>query len=246
MIIGSKYIPLDRTESTNTYASTLLGDKSVPEGTIVYANFQSAGRGQKGNSWESEYGKNLLFSIILFPDMIRADEQFLISIVISLGICDYLQPLINDCSIKWPNDIYYRHDKIAGILIENSVTGNTISSSVAGIGLNLNQDEFSVNLPNPSSLKKITGTVFNTVTCLRELAGFIDKRYKQLISGDTIKIKSDYISSLLFLNEWHNFETESGLLHGKIVSVTDSGELCVEDSDKKIRYFGFKEIEFFR
>jgi BirA family biotin operon repressor/biotin-[acetyl-CoA-carboxylase] ligase len=191
LIIGSNIIFHKNIASTNTCAALLLKKEKPPEGTIIYTNFQSAGKGQKGNKWVSEDGKNLLLSIILFPDMIRPEKQFCISMAISLGICDFLKGLIPVCKIKWPNDIYAGDDKIAGILIENSIIGSYIESTVAGIGLNINQVNFPAFLPNPVSLKLITGKDHDPYKCLKELAAFLDRRYKQLVSGETAEIKED-------------------------------------------------------
>jgi BirA family biotin operon repressor/biotin-[acetyl-CoA-carboxylase] ligase len=244
MIIGSKLIFCKDIESTNTYASGLIQRESISEGTIIYTNFQSAGRGQKGNRWESEDGKNLLFSIVLFPEMVIPEDQFIISMFVSLGICDFLKTLLPACEIKWPNDIYAGDDKIAGILIESSIIGNSINNSIAGIGLNVNQDHFTAYVPNPISLKMLTGENYDTDICLKQLAGWLDKRYKQLISGRRSEIRNEYITSLYRLNEWHNFKSENGIFSGKIISVTDSGCLQIEDREGKIREFCFKEIDF--
>lgn len=244
MIIGSKLIFYGNTESTNSIASLLANDESVPEGTIVYTNYQTAGRGQKGNRWESEDGKNLLFSIIIFPSMVSPEDQFIISMFISLGICDFLSTIVPAIKIKWPNDIYARDDKIAGILIENSITGNLLNNSVAGIGLNINQDRFPEDIPNPVSLKILTGKDYDTRQCLKDLAGCLDKRYKQLISDERMEIRNEYISSLYRRGEWHDFKSPDGLFSGKIISVNDSGSLRIEDRAAKIREFSFKEIDF--
>lgn len=244
MIIGSKLIFCKNIESTNTYASGLVQRESISEGTIIYTNFQSAGRGQKGNRWESEDGKNLLFSIVLSPEMVIPEDQFIISMFVSLGICDFLKTLIPACKIKWPNDIYAGDDKIAGILIESSITGNSINNSIAGIGLNINQDHFPVYVPNPVSLKMLTGKKYDPDLCLKQLAGWLDKRYKQLVSDRRSEIRNEYISSLYWLNEWHKFKSENGIFSGKIVSVTDSGCLQIEDRNSEINEFSFKEIYF--
>lgn len=244
MIIGSKLIFYRNIESTNNLAYGLVKSESVPEGTIIYTNYQSAGRGQKVNRWESEDGRNLLFSIVLFPVMVKPEDQFIISMFISLGICDFLKTLIPACKIKWPNDIYAGDDKIAGILIESSITGDSLNSSIAGIGLNINQDHFPVNVPNPVSLKMLTGKEFDTDLCLKNLAGFLDKRYKQLISDELSGIRNEYISSLYRLNEWHNYNTRNGIFSGRIISVTDTGCLNIELRNKEINDFSFKEIDF--
>lgn len=244
MIIGSKLLFCKNAVSTNTFASLLLKTGTVPEGTIIHTNFQSAGRGQRGNKWESEDGKNLLFSIVLFPDMIVPEDQFIISMLISLGICDFLKMFIPGYKIKWPNDIYAGDDKIAGILIENSITGNTINNTIAGIGLNINQVKFPRYIPNPVSLKLLTGKEYDLDFCLEQIAGCIDRRYKQLISGSRTEIRNDYMSSLYRSGEWHSFKTDSGLLLGRIISVTDSGCLQIEDDKNGIHEFRFKEVEF--
>ena len=244
MIIGSNIIFHKNLASTNTYAALLLKKEKPPEGTIIYTNFQSAGRGQKGNTWESEDGKNLLFSIILFPEMIRPEKQFCISMAVSLGICDFLKGLIPVCKIKWPNDIYAGDDKIAGILIENSIIGSSIESTVAGIGLNINQVKFPAFLPNPVSLKLITGIEHDPYKCLKDLAAFLDRRYKKLVSGETDEIKEEYVSSLYHVGEWYDYKTAGDYLHGRIISVTDSGCLQIQDEKMVIRQFSFKEIEF--
>ncbi|OFY64620.1 MAG: biotin--[acetyl-CoA-carboxylase] ligase [Bacteroidetes bacterium RBG_13_42_15] len=244
MIIGTKLIFCKNIESTNTCASALVQSESVPEGTIIHTNFQSAGRGQKGNRWVSEDGKNLLFSIVLFPEMVSPKDQFIISMFVSLGICDFLKTFIPYCKIKWPNDIYAGDDKIAGILIENSLTGNSINSSVAGIGLNINQVSFPGSIPNPVSLKMLTGKDFDPDLCLKQLAGCLDKRYKQVISEKHTEIRNEYVSSLYRLNEWHGFKSESGIFEGRIVSVTDSGFLIIEDSKAEIHEFSIREVDF--
>jgi BirA family biotin operon repressor/biotin-[acetyl-CoA-carboxylase] ligase len=244
MIIGSKLIFIDNAESTNTVASGLIKSGGIREGTIIYTNFQKAGRGQKGNHWESEDGKNLLFSIILYPYVINAGDQFIISMIISLGIYDFLKQHTTTCRIKWPNDIYADDGKIAGILIENSISAEYINSTVAGIGLNINQINFPAHIPNPVSLRMVTGVEFDLMACFDQIISLMDIRYKQLISGDHVGIRDEYISKLYRLNEWVEFKTDAGILKGRIVSVDDTGMLMVEEKNNKIKMFGFKEIEF--
>lgn len=244
MIIGSQNIFIDNAESTNTIASNLVKTGSIPEGTIIYTNFQKAGRGQKGNRWESEDGKNLLFSIILYPTTINVGDQFLISMTISLGICDFLKQYITAYRIKWPNDIYAGNGKIAGILIENSVSTDVILTSVAGIGLNINQTIFPDQIPNPVSLGIITGEGYDLTVCFEQIISLLDKRYKQLIGGDHTGIRDEYISILYRLNVWSDFRTDKGMLKGRIVSVDQTGRLIVEGKNRNIKKFGFKEIEF--
>ncbi len=244
MIIGSEIIFLKTAVSTNTTASEYLKSGKVREGLVIRAAYQSAGKGQKGNRWESEDNKNLLFSIILFPTMVTPEDQFIISRFISLGISDFLNTIISGCRIKWPNDIYAGNDKIAGILIENSITGNTLTSSVAGIGLNINQEVFPDRIPNPVSLKVITGRDHDIAGCLEGILKCLDKRYKMVITGERDQIRNDYTESLFRLNEWHEFKSGERIFSGRILSVGDAGLLMVENRAGRTREFAFREIEF--
>ena len=244
MIIGSRKIYYDKLSSTNTMAATLIKKGNVQEGTIVYTGFQYSGKGQKGNTWESEEGKNLLISIILFPVTVRAENQFIISKVISLGISDFLGQLTENISIKWPNDIYIQDDKIAGILIEHSVIRNDLEYTIAGIGININQEVFTGGAPNPTSLKIVTGIYHDTEKCLSSLTGDIDKRYKQLLYDRRDRIDEDYFSSLYKAGTWNEFKDNKGIFEGKIIAVTDTGRLQIEDRRGRIYEYGFKEVDF--
>jgi BirA family transcriptional regulator, biotin operon repressor / biotin---[acetyl-CoA-carboxylase] ligase len=243
MIIGSKLLFFENLPSTNTHASFLLKNSSLSEGTIVYTNFQTEGRGQVGNGWESEDGKNLLFSIVLYPTMINPADQFLISMAFSLGICDFLKRYIPLCTIKWPNDIYVINDKIAGLLIESSIMKNQIESTIAGIGLNINQDKFISNAPNPVSLKIIIRRKSDLTTCLNEVASDLDARYKQL-TEDKNRIREEYISQLFHLNEWHEYKDNNGRFSGRIKSISDFGRLNIEMRTGKMKEYSFKEVDF--
>lgn len=244
MIIGSKLFFFESLPSTNIHAALLLKNEKLPEGTIVYTDYQSAGRGQMGNKWESEDGKNLLISIILFPSMIIPVNQFFISMTLSLGICDFLKRFIPSCSIKWPNDIYVNNDKIAGILIENSIIDNQIENTIAGIGLNINQVKFLSDATNPVSLSILTGLNYDLPICLNQLTSDLDKRYKQLKSECFSKIKFEYVSQLYRLNEWADYRDQSGSFAGRIISVADDGRLRIERRSGSIIEYFFKEVDF--
>jgi BirA family biotin operon repressor/biotin-[acetyl-CoA-carboxylase] ligase len=244
MIIGSNIISLLNLPSTNTYAANLLKSEVVPEGTIIRTEFQSDGRGQKGNTWESEAGKNLIISIILHPENVAPSDQFLISMMISLGIYDFLKEEFPGCRIKWPNDIYVNDDKIAGILIENSIMDNTILNSIAGIGLNINQKVFLSDAPNPVSMSMITGKEYNCDDCFNALTDSLDKRHAQLKAEDYSNIRSDYKTQLYRLNEWSDFRDSDIVFKGRIVSVNTEGMLMIERQNGKIKGYSFKEVEF--
>ena len=160
--------------------------------------------------------------------MVSPADQFIISIFISLGICDFLKTLVRTAKSNGQMIFMHGDDKIAGILIENSIIGNTIVNSIAGIGLNINQEEFPEEIPNPVSLKILTGKEHDTGLCLQKLAGFLDKRYKQVISGDWDELRNEYISSLYRLNQWSRFKSAEGIFDGRIVSVTEQGCLQIE------------------
>lgn len=245
MIIGSKKIYVRDLPSTNTFAAGLLREDPLPaEGTVIYTDYQSAGRGQKANKWESEAGKNILCSIILFPGMVAPEDQYVISMVVSLGIYDFVSEKIPGCKIKWPNDIYVQDSKIAGILIENAIFDGRIESSIAGIGLNLNQTSFISGTFNAVSLKMITGEEYDPATCLMRLAANLDKSYKQLLAGDYASIRGRFASLLYRQNEWHSYRAGKTAFEGKIAAVTGRGNLIVEDITGKILEFGTKEIEY--
>ena len=244
MIIGSNLLFFENLPSTNTHTVNILKRNNLPEGTIVYTNYQSAGRGQTGNRWDSENSKNLLISIVLFPAFLNPADQFNISMAISLGICDFLLRFIPDCSIKWPNDIYVNNDKIAGILLESSITGNQIEYTIVGIGLNINQEKFSGALPNPVSLCLLSGLSYDLNSCLDKLVTDLDKRYKQLIAGQFAHIKDEYVSKLYRLNKWFKFKDVSGIYTGRILTIADYGRLQIESQNGRLREYLFKEVEF--
>lgn len=243
MIIGAKKISFREVSSTNSVLADMALKEKLPEGTVITADFQTFGRGQKDNRWESRRGENLTFSILLYPDFIEPAEQFILSMAISLGVADYLSEFTNDYRIKWPNDIYVGNDKISGILIENSIEGSNIRYSIAGIGLNLNQTEFS-GAANPVSLKMITGMEHVPDQEIDRLLRALDKRYKQLIAGESTNLGIDYTRQLFRLNEWQEYTGCQGRFTGCIRSVSHDGRLQVQRKDGTIEAFSFKEIEF--
>ena len=162
LFIGKKLIHLNEVDSTNTYLKTLCENEILPEGTVVIAESQYAGRGQRSNTWESEPGKNIIMSLIFYPGFLSANRQFLLSQAVALALQEFISNLLPEekTSIKWPNDIYVGDKKIAGILIESSWMGNQVKNSIVGIGININQDGF--YHPNAISLKMI----MQSYTCI--------------------------------------------------------------------------------
>jgi len=244
MIIGSNLIYRESVASTNTEASLLLNQGDVTEGTVIHTGFQSAGRGQKGNKWESAEGKNLLLSIILYPESVKPGEQFLINMALSLGVCDFTGKMTQGSSIKWPNDIYVNDDKIAGILIENSIMADRIENTIAGIGININQEEFSRILRNPVSLKTITGRDYDLQECMAWLLSALDKRYRQLLYGNREEIHDEYRSRLYRFNELTTFSSGETRFEGKITDVSVTGIITIRDKQNYEHRFSFKEVDF--
>lgn len=242
--IGKNIIILNEADSTNNYANNLIVSKQAVEGTVVLAYCQKKGKGQRGNSWESEAGKNVLMSIILFPDFMAAETQFMISKIVSLALFDFLQKEINGISIKWPNDLYVDNRKIAGILIENSVKGHNLYSSVLGIGLNVNQEQFISNAPNPVSLKKITGKDYNIEILADKISSLVFEYYFMLKEGKTDWINSQYFDKLFRKNKWAKFRKEGLEFDARITGIGEFGQLKLENRDSMVSEYMFKEIEY--
>jgi len=243
-IIGSYIERIHETGSTNNYAAKLLLTKSPPEGAIFVADSQVDGRGQASSKWESEPNKNLTFSILLYPDFIEISRQFEVSKAISMGVVDFLKEQVDDVAIKWPNDIYIGKKKVAGILIENSVRSAKISSCIVGIGLNINQQVFTGNSPNPVSLSQITGRNYNLETSLSDLCLKIDARYRQLSNGEFRQIDENYTQMLYQLGLWSHYSDENGDFEGQILGVDQIGQLLIETRSGKINKYQFKEVVF--
>jgi BirA family biotin operon repressor/biotin-[acetyl-CoA-carboxylase] ligase len=243
MIIGSEIISFDRLQSTNSHAALLLRNSRVKEGTIISAAYQSAGRGQAGNTWESEAGMNILISVILFPAMIEPSRQFLISAAISLGIRDFVVSEAGNIKVKWPNDIYAGNDKIAGILIENALIGNAIENCIAGIGLNLNQEKFTGAARNAVSLRNLTGKVYELTDALNRLASCLDRRYMQLGEGKYADLEEEYAAHLYRLGELSWFSDNKGRFRATIRGVDSEGRLRLELVRGTIKSYSFKEVE---
>ncbi|MGZ2370128.1 biotin--[acetyl-CoA-carboxylase] ligase [Ancylomarina sp. YFZ004] len=244
LFLPERIIRVNKLDSTNSHANQLLKDTNPSDGTVVMALNQTEGRGQQTNAWESESGKNLTISLILRPNFILAQDQFQISMIISLGVKDYLDTYTDYVSIKWPNDIYIKDKKIAGILIEQSIMGANLSHSVCGIGLNVNQGKFISDAPNPISLYMLTNENYDLENELTKLLGTIEKRYLQVQGGKAPQLEQDYLKNLYWMNEIHEFEDEDGDFKGKIVGISEFGQLQIKDVDNEIRTYNFKEVSF--
>ena len=238
-------IHISETNSTNSYLQTLCSkQQEVAEFTTVVADFQTSGRGRRGNSWESEPGKNLLFSFVLFPEFLEARRQFLISQVMSLAIKEELDSYTDDISIKWPNDIYWKNKKICGMLIENDLMGRTIRQSISGIGINVNQEAFHSSAPNPVSLQQITGKQYEIFGILRNIMLRVQSYYELLRNDDTEFIANRYEKALFRKEGMHRYKDPDGEFFARIVCVEPEGRLILEDETLRKRGYMFKEVEY--
>lgn len=243
-IVGKTIIRFESLDSTNNYATSLLSENNVEEGTVVLAEGQLRGRGQRDNTWESSNGENLLLSIVLYPSFLPVKYQFLISKVVALGVYDVLSLYVENVSIKWPNDVYVGDKKIAGILIENFLSGATINSSVIGIGININQQKFYSNAPNPVSLSQITGITYQKEKLLNLFLDAIDRWYMLLKNKDVTKIDTEYLNRMYRIDVLSNYKDADGCFVGRIVGVNPIGQLVVENDKGELKEYHFKEIEF--
>lgn len=240
-----KQYHIDECESTNILLKAMSNEAELPDGFIVSADFQTGGRGQAGNSWESERAKNLLFSMLIYPHHIAIQEQFLISQITSLSIKKVLDNYTDVIKIKWPNDIYWRDQKIGGILIENSLFRNRIDKSILGIGLNINQEKFISDAPNPISLKQIIAKESDLALILENIRDAILEMYHRKISDE---ISKEYFNHL-YRNDgyYHYFDVERDEhFIGKIIEVEKDGKLIIQDNEGGNRSFYFKEVEFMK
>lgn len=266
LFIGKVYYRLDELPSTNDWAAEFIASQQKdatktrpPEGTVVRAANQTAGKGQLGSHWHSQAGENLLLSIILYPNWLPVQKQFYLSMSVALALRDlvaehlvptalganhYVKELPSTpTQIKWPNDIYIGNKKTAGILIQNSLSGNTIQSSIIGIGLNINQLEFPTELPHATSLAQSYGVLFDPDHVAELLFGCLERRYLQLKAGRFSDIKADYEGYLWRRGAPTRFvrQANGSLFEGVVNGVDEMGNLLVQ-TENGINSFEVKEI----
>ncbi|SDQ00976.1 BirA family transcriptional regulator, biotin operon repressor / biotin-[acetyl-CoA-carboxylase] ligase [Mucilaginibacter sp. OK268] len=245
LFVGQNLVTIQQVDSTNTFLKTLLSNsKPLPEGTVIMAESQYAGRGQQQNKWHSEPGKNLTFSILLTPLFLAVSDQFDLNRVISLGVYDALYPYLGEkLKIKWPNDIYYDDRKLGGILIETHIQGIYIKDAIIGIGLNINQENFEPGAGNAISLKQILHRDYDLKTILSEICGHIEAYYLNLRAGKFLFVRNTYLARLYWLNQVRRFKSNDQVFDGVIKNVKENGMLVVEN-DNGQQEFSLKQIEF--
>ncbi|GGI28996.1 biotin--[acetyl-CoA-carboxylase] ligase [Pedobacter mendelii] len=246
LFVGQNLIKLKEVDSTNNYLKNLASNSEpLPEGTVIMADNQFAGRGQQESVWQTEAGKNISTSIYLKPSFLAIKKQFYLNIAVSLAVADalsYFLPLA--VAVKWPNDIYYNRKKLGGILIENSLTGTTIKSAVIGIGLNINQQVFKSDLAEKAtSVFQILHKELDLELVMEKIFVYIEKYYLNLKSEKYSILHSNYLKKLLYFDLEANYIHNGQVFEGKIKGVEESGYLIME-VDNQIKNFNFKEIEY--
>lgn len=241
--IGEPFTVLSKVDSTNNYAMALLQNQLAMHGSTYFSHYQTAGKGQRGKSWQATEGLNLLQSVVLDASPFNISNPFSLSVIVANACYDFYKTFAGEgTSIKWPNDIYWNDRKAGGILIENLIKGTSWSWAVAGIGININQTSFDDSIPNPISLKQITGKHFDTVQLGRELCTWINKHYKQfLLQG--FKPAFEYYNQHLYKkNEAVRLKRNRAAFYCTIKGVSGQGDLLVEGCGWEKFVFG--EVEW--
>lgn len=244
-MIGHPFYILDKIDSTNNYAMEQVNSGHVTSGTAWFTSNQTAGKGTRGKQWLAQPGDISALSVALQPATLPLSRQFMLSVAVALGTCDFFTSYAGDETlIKWPNDIYWRDRKAGGILIENVLRGNTWQYAIIGIGLNINQATFPEHLPNAVSLRQITGKTREASELAKELCTYLDKRITQLRAARYDALLEEYTSKLFRWQQPGLYRQPGGeVFQGIICNVLPDGHLCLE-KDGGIIQVGFGEIEF--
>ena len=253
--IGKPFIELQSIDSTNKYAMALIHGDHLPDGQgepqhgmAIFAHEQTSGKGQRGKNWVSERGSNIALSILLNPYPLSVPDQFKLSVCIAVSTWDLFSKYAGDeTRIKWPNDIYWRDRKAGGILIENVIQSrqSTVGSwqwAVGGIGININQSVFDPDLPNPVSLKQITGKNYEPLELAKELCSIIEKKYQLLIAGNFKTFFDKYQIHLYKKDEKVKLKKSNRVFETTIKGVSETGQLITQHSIEE--RFEFGEVEW--
>jgi BirA family biotin operon repressor/biotin-[acetyl-CoA-carboxylase] ligase len=243
-------IRVQTADSTNRLLKTWVKrypPSALEEGTMVMADVQTAGRGRGNTSWEAEPGKNITCSLLLYPTFLSLKQPFLLSEVVALGVKETLDSVagrFQPFTVKWPNDIYYEDRKIAGILIENELMDRQITRSIVGIGINVNQEVFTSDAPNPISLRQLIGVPIPLDGLLETMYRQIMQWYQKLKDGQFESITMAYHSALYRKTGFHSYEDKSGQFNAQIQSVSADGFLHLVTDMGDVRRYAFKEVSF--
>ena len=236
------YIP--QTISTNVSLAEICSKGYTENLTSVYSSFQTDGRGQRGNKWESEDGKNLLFSFVIFPKGLPAREHFILLQITALALFDTLSEYTDGISIKWPNDIYWMDRKICGTLIENDLSGMNIERSISGTGVNLNQKIFRSDAPNPISLSQITGQEYDIETVLHKIMNSASIYHRMFDNGESDIIRKKYFEAIYRKDGFYMYKDDNGTFDAIIEDIDKDGRLVLKDREGRVRKYLFKEVSY--
>lgn len=249
-------INLPKVDSTNSFVREMLAEEgtggvvsasALPGFTLVVADDQTKGRGQVGNSWETERGKNIIFSLLCHPDFVRASQQFVLSQSIALAVRNALQKRVPEgveVTVKWPNDIYVGEKKISGTLIECDLMGKGISNCIIGTGVNINQVEFRSDAPNPVSLAQLTGREWDREEILADIVDEFSEKYEMLREGRDEEVRAEYMACLFRKEGMHEYEDVRGRFRAEIAGVEPTGHLLLRFENGNVVRYEFKEVKF--
>jgi BirA family transcriptional regulator, biotin operon repressor / biotin---[acetyl-CoA-carboxylase] ligase len=237
------FIKLDVIDSTNNYAMNLVKAGQIRNLTCIWTLDQNRGKGQRGNIWLSEAGKNLTCSVIFFPSSLKASENFYLSMTTCLASRKFLQLSCNNVQVKWPNDLYVAGKKSGGILIENTLEKQDVRASILGVGINLNQTEFPSEILNATSVLLNSGKKSDIEKSLLTFYSLLVENLQILDQKRYTEIKESYMESLYGLGVMLHYKDTYGEFDGIIQGIEDTGELLIKDSKGKIRKYSFKEVE---
>lgn len=245
LFIGKVFHHFDSLESTNQYALNLISKSKPIEGTVISTYNQTKGRGQIGSNWESGINQSITLSIILYPDFLPIHRQFLLNQIIALGVRDFISVhTSHTVKVKWPNDVYVNDKKITGILIQNSLSGKKIATTIVGIGINVNQTEFSSDLEKATSLSLETNQQFDLNKLIPELCFYVEAQYLALKAGKFEQIEAAYLKQLYRYQQAAYFIRPDGQqFEGVIEGITEYGKLCIRHAGG-LEHFDIKEITF--
>lgn len=240
--LGKSITSLPECHSTNDFMAQLAAKQQVSHGDILTAGFQTKGKGQRGNSWTSEKGKNLLFSIFLKPPFLKIEDIFLLNIIAGLAGTQLINDIVPEaqCQLKWPNDVYVKGNKISGILIETSIS-KQLDFVVAGIGFNVNQSHFA--LPTATSLKIETGKDHDLFSVLEKYAHAFENYYGLLESGEKNRVLRTYHDKMYWRGEVHTYRSHGEEFEAELIGINETGNLVLNCAGIS-KQFRTKEIEF--
>ncbi|MEN0045600.1 MAG: biotin--[acetyl-CoA-carboxylase] ligase [Bacteroidota bacterium] len=244
LFVGKVLLHFPRLASTNEYAFKLLEKQTVVEGTVISTAEQFKGKGQLGNTWESTPNENIAMSVVFHPHFLLPTQQFYLNIAVAIAVRETLAAYTEGVQIKWSNDILINQKKVVGILIQNNLNAQQIQNSVVGIGINVNQQKFSPELEQASSLFLESGQKIDLEKLMQHLCKNLELRYLQLKRKHYEALRVDYFEHLFQYKEWAWYETLEGIpVKGKIVDVLETGQLVMQHNTSR-RVYHLKEIRF--